>query len=278
MAYQDYQMLKCRSQDGVLFITIDNPPINLLTPDLSSEIYQIAGEVSADNEIKVIVFDSANEDFFIAHYDVETLLLMSDQTIPPSVELHEINKTCEAFRHMPKVSIAKIEGRTRGGGSEFTLGLDMRFGALGKAILGQPEVALGIIPGGGGTQRLHRLMGQSRALEVVLGCADFTADVAEKYGYINRALPPDEIGPFVESLALQIASFPAETIAIAKNSVQNAARMPLNEGLFEETSLFLRTLTISEAKKRMKKFMELGGQTREGELDVGKMYQKLNKD
>ncbi len=276
MAYDNYQLLKFRCERGVLFVTLDNPPINLLTVDLSAEIYRLSGEVAADNEVKVIVFDSANSDFFIAHYDVAVLAFMADQSLPPFTELHELNKACEAFRHMPKVSIAKIEGRARGGGSEFVLGLDMRFGAMGKAILGQPEVALGIIPGGGGTQRLPRLMGQARALEVVLGCGDFTAEVAERYGYVNRILPDDEIGPFVEDLAYRIASFPAEAIALAKKSVQNAAGLPLVEGLFEETSLFMRSLSFSSSQARMKKFLELGGQTREGELDLNPMLKDLS--
>jgi len=113
----------------------------------------------------------------------------------------------------------------RGGGSEFVLSLDMRFGALGRAVLAQPEVALGIIPGGSGTQRLPRLVGRGRALEIILGCDDVPADLAERYGYLNRALPTAELGPFVERLAFRIASFPAEAIALAKASVA-AAELP----------------------------------------------------
>jgi enoyl-CoA hydratase/carnithine racemase len=275
MAYQDYARLRFRQQKGVLFATIDNPPINLMTMELSAELYRLAGEFAADPEVKVIVFDSANKDFFIAHYDVEVLSFMAGQDLPAPIELHELNRTCELFRGMPKVSIAKIEGRTRGGGSEFVQGLDMRFAALGKAVLGQPEVALGIIPGGGGTQRLPRLMGQARALEVVLGCGDFTADVAERYGYINRALPADEIGPFVEDLAYRIASFPAQAVALAKKSVQNAANLPIVEGLLEETALFMHSLSLKQAQSRMKKFMEIGGQTHAGELDIDRIYEGL---
>jgi enoyl-CoA hydratase/carnithine racemase len=175
---------------------------------------------------------------------------------------------------MPKVSIAKIEGRARGGGSEFVLSLDMRFGALGRAILGQPEVGVGIIPGGSGTQRLPRLMGRSRALEVVLGCDDFPADLAERYGYINRALPPDEIGPFVERLAYRIAGFPAQAIALAKASVLSA-ELPTVEGLIEEAHFFNQSVATDAAQKRMKKFLELGGQTHEVELDLTGLVEKL---
>src|SRR5438477_6417195 len=117
---------------------------------------------------------------------------------------------------MPKATIGKIEGRARGGGSELLLSLDLRFGALGRAVLAQPEVALGILPGGGGTQRLPRLIGHARALEVILGCADVPADLAERWGYLNRALPPAELRPFVEHLAARIAACPASAIALAQ--------------------------------------------------------------
>jgi enoyl-CoA hydratase/carnithine racemase len=135
-------------------------------------------------------------------------------------------------------------------------------------------VGVGIIPGGSGTQRLPRLMGRSRALEVVLGCDDFPADLAERYGYINRALPPDEIGPFVERLAYRIAGFPAQAIALAKASV-GSAELPTVEGLIEEAHFFNQSVATDAAQKRMKKFLELGGQTREVELDLSGLVDKL---
>ena len=268
MAYEGYQFLKIRVDRGVAFVTIDNPPINLLTLELCAELVRLAGEILADDQVRVTVFDSANPDFFIAHFDVNVLAMLGGQPLPPTPELNDLCKVTEIFRRMPKVSIAKIEGRTRGGGSEFVLGLDMRFGAVGKAVLGQPEVGVGIIPGGGGTQRLPRLVGQARALEVVLGCSDFPAELAERYGYINRALPPDELTPFVEELAYRIATFPAEAIALGKKSVQNAEEMSMTEGLWEETILFTQSIQSGPAQARMKRFIELGGQTREVELDM----------
>jgi enoyl-CoA hydratase/carnithine racemase len=172
---------------------------------------------------------------------------------------------------MPKVSIAKIEGRTRGGGSEFVLGLDMRFGAIGRAVLSQPEAALGILAGGGGTQRLPRLIGQARALEALLGCRDFPAELAERYGWINRALPPEELTTFVIGLARSIATYPPEAIARCKASVLNAAELPLFDGLIEESYLFDQLVTQPEAKACMKKFLDAGGQTHEGELDLDRL-------
>ena len=127
---------------------------------------------------------------------------------------------------MPKATIAVIEGIARGGGSELAMAFDMRFAALGKARLAQPEVAIGIIPGGGGTQRLPRLVGRARALEVVLGCDDIDAATAEAWGYVNRALPADELRPFVDKLAARIASFPLEVIAAAKRAVDAAVGDP----------------------------------------------------
>jgi len=275
MAYEGYQFLKIRVDRGVAFVTIDNPPINLLTLELAAELVRLGGEILADDAVKVTVFDSANPDFFIAHFDVNVLVFLGGERLPPSPELNDLVKATEIFRRMPKVSMAKIEGRARGGGSEFVLGLDMRFGAIGKAILGQPEVGVGIIPGGGGTQRLPRLMGQARALEVVLGGGDFDAETAERYGYINRALPSDELTPFVEDLAYRIASFPAEAITLGKKSVQNVGEMSVAEGLWEETNLFIESIRSEPAQARMKKFMELGGQTREVELDLQDLVKVL---
>jgi enoyl-CoA hydratase/carnithine racemase len=275
MAYEGYRFLRIRTDRGVAFVTIDNPPINLLTIELAAELLRVAGEIAADERVKVTVFDSADPDFFIAHFDVGVLAMLGAQPLPPATELHDLDKAAEAFRRMPKVSIAKIEGRARGGGSEFVLGLDMRFGAVGKAVLAQPEVGVGIIPGGGGTQRLPRLIGQARALEVVLGCDDFPAQIAERYGYINRALPPEELTPFVEDLAYRIAGFPAEAIALAKRSVQNAQEMSIVEGLWEESALFARSLQTGPAQRRMKRFMEKGGQTRKVELDLKEMIRAL---
>jgi enoyl-CoA hydratase/carnithine racemase len=274
MAYDGYSRIKTRLDRGVLFVTIDNPPINLLDLPLMQDIDHLGREIGADDDVKVVVFDSANPDFFIAHADVKLILQLPTEVPPKADSLGPFHAMVDRFRTMPKVSIAKIEGRARGGGSEFVLSLDMRFGALGRAVLGQPEVGVGIIPGGSGTQRLPRLMGRSRALEVVLGCDDFPADLAERYGYINRALPPDQLGPFVERLAYRIATFPAEAIAFAKASV-NSAELPTVEGLIEEAHYFNQSVATDAAQGRMKKFLELGGQTREVELDLSTLADQL---
>ncbi len=165
------------------------------------------------------------------------------------------------------ITIAQIEGRARGGGSELALSLDMRFAAIGRAVLAQPEVALGIIPGGGGTQRLGRLLGRGRALEAVLGCDDFDAETAERYGWVNRALPADEIGPFVEQLARRIASFPALGVRCAKQAVEAAMPSPL-DGLLAEARAWNEVLTDPDLDARFDAALAAGAQTREGELDL----------
>ena len=161
----------------------------------------------------MVVLRSANPEFFIAHFDVE-LILQIPSGLPTPTELHAFHLMCERFRTMPKATIAVIEGRVGGGGSELALSCDMRFAAIGRAIFNQPEVALGILPGGSGHRRGWRAcVGRSRTMEVVLGCDDVDAELAERWGWVNRALPPDELWPFVDRLAARIAAFPPHAVA-----------------------------------------------------------------
>ena len=274
MAYDGYDCLKIRVDKGVAFVTIDHPPINLFDMALIMEMNTVGLELEADDSVRVIVIDSADPDFFIAHADVELILTMPEEVPPKADTLGPFTEMVDRFRTMPKATIAKIEGLCRGGGSELALSLDMRFAALGKAVFAQPEVSIGIIPGGGGTQRLPRLMGRGRALEVILGCEDFPADLAERYGYINRALAPEELTPFVENLAYRIASFPTEAVALAKASAAGA-EPPAEPGLIDEAHYFNQSVALPEARRRMALFMELGGQTREVELGMTSLGDKL---
>ena len=171
---------------------------------------------------------------------------------------------------MDKVTIAQIEGRVGGGGSEFASSMDMRFGVIGKTIVNQMEVPLGILPGGSGTQRLPKLVGRGRAMEIVLGGDDLDAETAERWGYLNRIYAADQIDEKVGALARRIASFPAEAVRLAKESV-NGYEQPIADGLADEAYLFQRLLRTEGAQKNMKKFLEIGGQTREGELRVGEL-------
>jgi enoyl-CoA hydratase/carnithine racemase len=169
---------------------------------------------------------------------------------------------------MPKVTIAKVEGRARGEGSEIALAMDMCFAAAGKAIFGHPEVAVGLVPGGGGTQRLPRLLGRGRALEVLLGCNDLSAELAERYGYINRALPAEELTPFVESLAFRIASFPAHAIAHTKAAVDNGAFSSIAAGLLVEAHESDLSVANELTQARVTEALSVGAETYEGELEM----------
>jgi len=264
-SYPGYTALRVHVDRGVAFVTIDHPPINLLDMVLIQELDRLGREVEGDDDVRVVVLQSADPDFFIAHADV-TLIQQLPKEVPPKATTPGwFHQMVERFRTMPKATIGKIEGRARGGGSELLLSLDMRFGAIGRAILAQPEVAVGIIPGGSGTQRLPRLMGRGRALEVILGAQDFSAELAERYGYINRALPPADLTPFVEQLAYRIAAVPAATIALAKAAV-HAAELPIVDGLLEEAHYFNQSVATRQAQERMAAFLAMGGQTRAVEL------------
>ena len=260
-----YETLKVGVDGGIAVATIDHPPINLFDAALIVEMDRLSREVEADPDVRVVVVDSANPEFFIAHADVGLILQLPQAQQDTPTELPLFTAMVDRFRTMPKVSIAVIEGRARGGGSELALGMDMRFAARGRAVLAQPEVAVGIIPGGGGTQRLPRLVGRARALEVIAGCADVDGDLAERWGYVNRALPEDELRPFVDALARRIASFPGEAIAHAKAAVISAEPDPV-PGLLEEAHRFNQTLTLDETRARMEGFLAAGGQTLEFEL------------
>lgn len=276
MAYDGYETLRVVVGDGIARVTIDHPPINLFDLPLMLELDRLGREVSEDAGVRVVVVDSADADFFIAHADVTLILgLPREQRSGANAELGFFHAMCDRFRTMPKATIAVIEGRVRGGGSEFVSSFDMRFASRSRAVFGQPEVALGIIPGGGGTQRLPSLVGRARALEVMLGCGDVDGTLAEQWGWINRALPDAELRPFVDELAARIASFPPNAIAAVKASVNNAVLDPV-DGLREEEFVFTQTLLDPEAIRRMELFMSIGGQTREVELDLASVYSKLS--
>jgi enoyl-CoA hydratase/carnithine racemase len=264
MTYEGYACLRVELDAGVAFVTVDHPPINLFDLPLITEMDRVGRELEGDADVRAVVVRSADPQFFIAHADVNLILAMPSRVPPRSALPSLFQQMVDRFRTMPKATIAQIEGICRGGGSELVLSMDMRFAALGRAVLGQPEVAVGIIPGGSGTQRLPRILGRGRALEVALGAEDFPADLAERYGYVNRALPPKELGPFVERLARRIASFPGPAIARCKAAIL-AGEGPVVEGLAQESHLFNECLAEPEARERMSAFLRAGGQTREVE-------------
>lgn len=268
MPYDDYQRIRISVGDGICRATIDHPPINLLDLPLLTEIGRLTADVAADDEVRVLIVDSADPEFFIAHADVELIQSLPTDDTALHDELSPFNAVMEQFRTLPKATIAVIEGIARGGGSEWAMAFDMRYAALGRARLGQPEVAVAIIPGGGGTQRLPRLVGRGRALEVILGCMDIDAATAETWGYVDRALPADELRRFVDTLAARIASHPLEAITRAKRAVDAAldGQADLRTGLRVEDQLFRETLAQPVARERLQAILDAGAQTRDFEL------------
>ena len=201
-----------RTYPGRWTITFNNPPINMFVPSTIVELGALMTGLEADPSVKVVVFQSANPDFFIAHLDVAK-----------AVERPEVLGIWRDFvlrlASTPVVSIAKVRGRTRGIGNEFVLACDMRFASRQSALFGNPEVGVGLVPGGGALEWLPRLVGRSRALEIVLSGDDFTAEIAERYGWVNRTLDDSDLDSFVDSLARRLASFDHETLAAAKTQV-----------------------------------------------------------
>lgn len=276
MGYGGYKCFDVQVTDALAVVTIDHPPINLMDVPMITDLDQLSRELEADDSLLAVVFRSANPDFFIAHADVSMIQTLPKQAPPKSSKLSGFHRVMERFRTLPMATIGMLEGRARGGGSEFLLSLDMRFAARGRAFVGQPEVALGIIPGGSGTQRLPRLMGRARTLEAVLGCDDFDADLAERYGWINRALPAEDLEPFVMDLARRIASFPREAIGYAKAAV-DAAEGTTRDGLLEEAHQFNLSLASEAAQQRMQAFLEAGGQTPERELEIRDLLSEISR-
>lgn len=261
--------MKVTIERAVAWVTIDHPPINLMDPALRSEFNALVPFLAESPDFKVVVFQSANPEFFIAHGDIKAI---GPQTSELGISASQAMR--ELLRTIPKVTIAKIEGRARGGGAETALAMDMRFAARGRALLSQPEVMLGLVPPGTATQRLPRLMGRSRALEILLGCEDFDADLAERYGFVNRALDADDIGPFVERLATRIASFPAETLALTKRAALTA-ELGVLEGLQQEFLCSNENHSHGHFARRRDMYLDAGGQTREAELDLADWAERL---
>jgi enoyl-CoA hydratase/carnithine racemase len=266
--YSDYKCFQFRFDAGVAFASINHPPINLLDEVLSQEFDRLSRELETDASVRVVVLQSALPDFFIAHSGLGRVGAAS-KSVSHTRGFRLTQVIGERFRNMPKVTIAKVEGRARGGGSEIALAMDMCFAAIGKALFAQPEAAIGLVPGGGSTQRLPRLIGRGRALEVLLGCDDLPAELAERYGYINRALPADQLTPFVERLAHRIASFPAHTIGHVKAAVDQGAFASLAEGLLVEAHESDLSVASEVTQARVAEALRVGAETYEGELELG---------
>ena len=262
-----------RRDGAVLFADIAAPPMNLLGTELVRDLVSLIQQAETDTTLQVIVFRSADPDYFISHVDVTRISEYREQAEKLAGEA----SIGLLFRYLSKsrlVTIAQIEGRVRGAGSEFVLACDMRFAARESAIFSQPEQGFGLIPGAGGIQHLTRLMGRARALEVIMSADDYDADLAERYGWINRALPAAALGEFVRSLAHRIASFPATARAALKERI-DAISLPPADDFRRDSDLFLECARNPEAQRRMALAMKRGFQTREAELNLGQLVADL---
>jgi enoyl-CoA hydratase/carnithine racemase len=265
--FAEFETLKVRAEGSVLFVTIDAPPMNLLGPELVRDLVSLIERAEADENVQVLVFKSADSDYFISHVDVTRI----DEYRAEAAKLTGEASIGLLFRYLSAsrlVTIAQIEGRVRAAGNEFVLGCDMRFAARESAIFGQFEPALGQLPGGGGAQHLTRLMGRGRALEVMLSAEDYDAELAERYGWINRALPAHALEDFVSSLARRIGGFPSAGHAVGKDRVNAIALAPV-EDFRRDSDLFGESARTPDAQRRIGAAMKHGFQTRDAEIALG---------
>jgi enoyl-CoA hydratase/carnithine racemase len=234
---------------GQARVVFDNPPLNLFDPEFARALEGVVDELYAHEDLRVVVFESANPDFFMAHLDLDRAHEIDFSVRSSGLPTWpNITTRLESARF---VTIGKIRGRARGIGSELVLSFDMRFASRERAVLGQPEMGSAIMPGGGGLERLPLLIGRARALEVVIGADDFDADTAERYGWVNRALPDAELDAFVDRLAARIASFDSEAIAVTKAIVNRYGGVPQSANLVSTEQVFFDLLSRPSSQKRV---------------------------
>ncbi|GAB2475239.1 enoyl-CoA hydratase/isomerase family protein [Promicromonospora xylanilytica] len=278
MSYDDLPGLRIAASDGVATVTLDHPPLNLMDGILLPSLRGFVHHVKDDASIRVIVFDSADPEFFSAHGDMgylteadalqaatrAAIAAADDAPVPDGMNI--LQAMSEEVRDLPQVTIGKLSGFARGAGNEFLMYLDLRFAAIGASGQSQTEALMGILPGGGGTVNMTRLTGRARALELILGGELVDAELAERYGLINRALPADELDAFVSDLARRIARVRPEVVAAIKEAV-NAMAPAVPRGAYALENDGLMTTMGPEVTQRAHELLAAGIQTREGERD-----------
>jgi enoyl-CoA hydratase/carnithine racemase len=238
-------------------VTLNHPPVNIFGPKTIPQLNEVITAIETDKDLKVVVFDSAIDGFFLTHYDFLAKVEETTSLPPGPTGLQPLPDMLVRLSRAPVVSIASIRGRATGVGSELALACDMRFASREKAILSHFEVGAGIVPGGGPMARLPRLMGRGRALEVLLGADDIPGDLAERYGYVNRSLPDGELDSFVESLANRIATFDKQAISETKRFV-DVASLPPDYEIAPEWDVCLASIMRPAAQKRIAMLLERG--------------------
>jgi enoyl-CoA hydratase/carnithine racemase len=237
-------------------VLFDYPPFNIMDATIFEGLRDLLARMDSSPSLHVVVFESSNPEFYLAHFDLTGKLGNIMTAVGPS-GLPILMDTFVRLTTSPVVSLAKIRGCVRGACSEFVLACDMRFASRENTLLGQPEVGVGVHPGGGGAERLPHLVGRGRALEIILGANDFDGDTAERYGYVNRSLPDAELDGFVDALARRIASFDRQALAAAKNLV-NQVSLPPADRLLDAFTSFGAALTWPEAQQRIQAVVERG--------------------
>jgi enoyl-CoA hydratase/carnithine racemase len=251
------QILLTRQSPEYWRVTFNHPPLNIFGPETIPQLNEIITALETDEHVKVVVFDSAVEGFFLTHYDFLAKLEDTTRLPPGPTGLQPLPDMLVRLSRAPVASIASIRGRATGVGSELALACDMRFASREKALFSQWEVGAGIVPGGGPMARLPRLMGRGRALEVLLGADDIPGDLAERYGYVNRSFPDSDLDAFVESLANRIASFDKRAIAETKRFA-DVASLPPDFEIAPEWDVCFASILRPAAQERIKKLMERG--------------------
>ncbi|MEU9380156.1 enoyl-CoA hydratase/isomerase family protein [Streptomyces sp. NPDC048279] len=249
---------------GYWRVTIDNPPINLYDPRMFAALNVLMDRIEADNEVKVVVFESANPDFFVAHYNLEDEEVPD---VPGAAEFTEWPRFVTRLATSRVVSVAKLRGRARGHGSELALACDIRFASLEKAFLGQIEVGVSVVPGGGATEWLSALVGRSRAIEIIAGADDYDAKTAAEYGWVNRALPDAELDDFVDNFARRVAGFDKKPLGLAKELVNARAGVPSEADRWISNHSFIGTTTWPETQERIAALSKKGLQ-KEGDFEL----------
>jgi enoyl-CoA hydratase/carnithine racemase len=245
-------------------VTIDNPPINMYDPRMFAAFNQLMDRMDAADELRVVVFDSANPDYFIAHYDLE------DEDVPDVPGAADFTRWPVFVTRLAQsrvISVAKLRGRARGHGSEFALACDIRFASRERAVLAQVEVGCSVVPGGGATEWLSALAGRSRTLEIIAGANDFDAETAEKYGWINRAIPDADLDAFVDDFARRVAGFDKRPLELAKQLVNARAGVPLEADRWVSNHSFIGTTTWPATQERIGHLMAAGLQ-KDGDFEL----------